>query len=490
MKTVRTRFAPSPTGFLHIGGVRTALFNYLFAKSQGGEFILRLEDTDRERFMAEGVDQIVEALDWLGLVPDKGFWISQGKHQGTEYVQSERQKTGLYQEYAQELLNSGLAYYSPTTPTELDNLRQKARETKKPFLYRKELDSKNTSEKQENCPIRFDVKAFFDQTHTADRHIKWQEPTSREPAGWNGDLIEDFIIIKADGFPTYNFANVVDDHKMEITHVLRGDEFFSSTPKHILLYQALGFDQPQFVHLPVINGTDGKKLSKRTGDTNTLAYRDKGYLPVALLNFLALLGWNDGTQQEIFTPEELASKFGLDRLGSSSAVFDHKRLDWINGHYIRQMDLDILFDSVKNFWPPEAQNCDDDYKKQVLGLVQERLKYFAELPDISLFFFKDLPVDPELISGHKQLKKLDKPQIKDLLQQAGESLDQSDFTPDDLTKRLNDLLQSTGQKPAVLFSLIRIATTQAPASPGLADTLAVLGKKVSMRRLHNQTEHI
>ncbi|HEX5744045.1 MAG TPA: glutamate--tRNA ligase family protein, partial [Candidatus Saccharimonadales bacterium] len=285
------------------------------------------------------------------------------------------------------------------------------------------------------------------------------------------------------------FANVVDDHDMDITHVMRGEEIIPSTPKHLLLYRALGFEAPVFAHLPVINGSDGKKLSKRTGDTNALNYRDKGYPPEALLNFLALLGWNDGTEQEIYGLEDMTGKFDLKDINASPAVFDPRRLDWVSGHWIRErIGLDGLYARAEGFWPDSASGHGDDYKKRVLSLVRERLKYFAELPELTGFFFADLPVDPELISGHKQLKKLSGAELESLLEQAGASLEQSDFSVDDLTGRLNDLLDTTGQKPVVLFSLIRIATTQAPASPGLADTLAVLGKERSLQRLRTQLD--
>ncbi len=480
--TVRTRFAPSPTGFLHIGGVRTALFNYLFAKQHGGAYLLRLEDTDRERFVAEGVEQIVEALDWLGLKPDEGFWISEGKHQSIEYIQSERQKTGLYQKYADELLEKNIAYRDWSTPEDLSHFRQTAQANKQPFVFRKSM-AKLDGDQSKPHVIRLDIKAQARDTAA----IAWQEPV-RGQLQVPVNTIDDFILIKSDGFPTYNFANVIDDYEMDITHVLRGEEFIPSTPKHILLYEALDFPKPTFVHLPVINGTDGKKLSKRTGDTNALDYRDKGYLPEALLNFLALLGWNDGTEQEIFPRQELIQKFSLERINNSPAVFDTKRLNWMNGHYLRQIPLDDLFALSKDFWPVEAIEHDDAYKKQVLGLVQERLKYLAELPDLSAFFFKDLPLDPELISTHKQLKKLSKDELRQLLQQTHGSLEKSDFSLEDITKRLNDLLQATDQKPVILFSLTRIATTQAPASPGLAETIATLGKSITLRRLQHQLQ--
>lgn len=498
---VRTRFAPSPTGFLHVGGVRTALFNYLYAKRNRGSFILRLEDTDRERFVPEGVAQIVEGLDWLGLKPDEGFWISEGERRGVEFVQSERHARGYYRKYAEQLVTAGLAYYSPTTPSQLEKLRQKAAAAKQPFLYRKQLDPHNSSTPLEGTPIRLDVEAFFatlkpEETYhhfkwlagTKAWSVGWEEPTGRQIAAWNQRTIDDFIIVKADGFPTYNFANVIDDHEMRISHVLRGDEFVSSTPKHIVLYHALGFTgtMPTFVHLPVINGSDGKKLSKRTGDTNVLDYRDKGYLPQTLINFLALLGWNDGSEQEIFSLEELVNKFSLKRINTSPAVFDHKRLDWMSGHYIRELALEDLYQYAAGFWPKEAAKASDTYKKAVLALVQERLKFLGELPELTRFFFTDLPLNRQLIAAHKHLGKLSPAELKRLLQASRQALEQSDFSLGDLNKCLNDLLDKTRTKPVVLFSLIRIAVTQAPASPGLADTLAVLGKETSLRRLDQQ----
>jgi len=481
MKPVRTRFAPSPTGFLHVGGVRTALFNYLLAKKNGGQFILRLEDTDRERFIPEGVEQIVASLGWLGLKPDEGFWISDGRHQNVEYIQSERHKQGFYRQFADQLVEQGLAYADWTTSERLAALREEARAAKQPFLFRRSMAA---PEGDTDAPhvIRLDVARYAEQ-HAS---VAWQDAVRGEFAAETG-LIEDFILIKSDGFPTYNFANVIDDHDMKISHVVRGDEFISSTAKHALLYDAFGWQRPAFVHLPVINGADGKKLSKRTGDTNTLDYRDKGYLPEALLNFLALLGWNDGSQQEIYEPSELIEKFDLSGVGSSPAVFDQRRLDWVNGYWIREkIGLDDLYERCRSFWPEAAENADDNYKKQVLSIVRERLKYFAELPALTEFFFADLPVDENLIIQHKQLKKLSKDELRGLLERSKKSLESSDFTINDLTERLNNLLAETEQKPAVLFSLIRVATTQAPASPGLADTLAVLGKDRSLKRIDQQ----
>jgi glutamyl-tRNA synthetase len=439
---------------------------------------------------------VVEALEWLGLVPDEGFWISQGQHQNIEFVQSERHKTGLYQKYADQLIEKGRAYRDWNTTEKLSKYRDRAKQDKQPFIFRRDM-AKTDGDTNQPHVIRLDVPSLGQDK------VEWQEVT-RGDLHTDARIIDDFVIVKSDGFPTYNFANVVDDHEMNITHVLRGDEFIASTAKHILLYGALGLSQPQFVHLPVINGTDGKKLSKRSGDTDVLEYKKKGYQPEALLNFLALLGWNDGTEQEIFTLDELAAKFKLEQINTSPAVFDAKRLDWISGHHVRAAKLDELYalvsnsqfsvsnqfsnhnDQKKSYWPEAAKNYPETYKKQVLGLLQERLKYLAEIPELSEFFFKDLAVDPSLIASHKKLKKYDKAQLKELLEQTKESLAQSDFSVDDLRQRLNKLLETTGEKPIVIFSLIRIATTQAAASPQLAPTLHVLGKEKSLGRIDQQ----
>lgn len=472
---VRTRFAPSPTGFLHIGGVRTALFNYLYAKQNGGQFILRLEDTDRERYVEEGVGQIIDSLHWLDMQPDDGFWISEGQHQNIDFVQSRRHENGLYGKYIDALLSGGLAYRDWTTSEQLDQLREQAKQEKRAFLFRKAMATTEGDESQPHV-IRLDVnKAAGAEV------LEWEEPVRgnlhQKPAD-----IDDFILQKSDGFPTYNFANVIDDHEMQITHVLRGDEFIASTAKHILLYKALGFEAPQFVHLPVINGTDGKKLSKRTGDTNTLDYRDKGYLPEALLCYLAQLGWNDGTEQEIFTIEELTEKFSLDRINNSPATFDEKRLEWVNGQFIRQLSTHDLYEKVGNYWPEAAKGSDNAYKLRVLKLAQDRLKTLKDLQQFGYFFSEPQP-NVELIENNKQLNKLSPEKQSELIKQAKAALESSDFTPEAIQETLNQLLADTGEKPGVLFSLIRIHTTWASFSPQLNETLALLGRDTTLSRL-------
>jgi glutamyl-tRNA synthetase len=475
MPTVRTRFAPSPTGFLHVGGVRTALFAWLLARQAGGQFVLRLEDTDQVREVAGSDRHIMDSLRTLGLDYDEGPDI--GGPYGP-YRQSER--LDIYKEWARKLVERGRAYADPYSPPELNGLREKSKTARKPFLFR-DYRPEDPPAWDGSQPLRFksEPKAYG-----------WTDAVMGElHAG--PEAVDDFIIIKSDGYPTYNFAHIVDDHLMQLTHVIRSQEFLASVPKYLNLYEALGLERPVLATMPFVMGPDGKKkLSKRDGAKDVLDYMRDGYLPEALLNFMATLGWNDGTEQEVFSVQELIEKFSLDRVQKSGARFDGQRLKWLNGAHLRALDISDIYTRSQDFWPPEAENYDEAYKKQVLTLVQERLKYLAELPELTRFFFTDLPVDPGLISGHKQLKKLDTAELKSLLERSREALARSNFSADDLQNRLNDLLAATGQKPAVLFSLIRIAATQAPASPGLADTLAVLGRERTLTRLDTQISHL
>lgn len=471
MKAVRTRFAPSPTGLLHVGGIRTALFAWLLARQNNGQFILRLEDTDQAREVA-GTDQhIMDSLRALGLEYDEG---PDKDGDFGPYRQSER--LNLYKEWATKLYEQGRAYADPYSPAEVQAFREQAQKDKKPFLYRNHRPE-NPPAWDGTKPLRFksDPKSY-----------EWNDAVMGD-LKTGPEVIDDFIMIKTDGFPTYNFAHIIDDMLMQCSHVIRGQEFLASTPNYLNLYEALGIERPILATMPHILGEGGnKKLSKRDGAKDVLEYLQDGFLPEAMINFIASLGWNDGTEQEVFTVEELIAKFSLDRVQRSGAQFDERRLLWLNGAHIRNLGLDDLYAKVANFWPEEAGSATEEYKKQVLGLTQERLKYFKELPDLTKFFFIDLPVNPELISGNRQLGKLATSELKSLLETTKKMLEQSDFTSEDLTTRLNQLLEKTGQKPGILFSLIRIATTQAPASPALAETLAVLGKEASLRRVDLQ----
>jgi glutamyl-tRNA synthetase len=471
MDKIRTRIAPSPTGYLHVGGVRTGLFSWLLAKQKGGTFILRLEDTDKNREVEGSDEHIFKSFKALGLNYDEGPDV--GGDYGP-YRQSER--LDIYKEWAKKLVDSGRAYVDPYTEQEVNEFRQTAKLQKKPFLFRDHRPD-SPPEWDGSQPLRFKSEP---------KDYAWNDLVMGDLSA-SSEVVDDFIIMKSDGYPTYNFAHIVDDKLMEITHIIRSQEFLASVPRYLNLYEAFGITPPIFVTVPPIIGPDGKKkLSKRDGAKDVLEYLDEGYLEEGLLNFIASLGWNDGTTQEIFSKQELIDKFNLSGVQKSGANFDQQRLVWMNGVHIRNLSLDDLYIKSKNFWPKSAESFDDNYKKQVLSLIQERLKYLSEIPSLTAFFFEDLPIDPKLITDNKQLSKINKDQLKGWLTQTLESLVTSDFSVDDLSNKLNELLKITEQKPAVLFSLVRIATTQSPSSPSLFETLNVLGKEKSLARINTQ----
>ncbi len=469
-KPVRTRFAPSPTGYLHVGGIRTALFAWLVAQHNNGQFVLRLEDTDQAR-KVEGADEhIYKSLHTLGIDYDEGPDV--GGSFGP-YKQSER--LDIYKKWAQKLVDAGRAYADPYTPQEVQAFREQAQKEKRPFLYRNHRPE-NPPAWDGTQPLRFksDPKAYT-----------WHDEVMGD-LSTGPEVIDDFILVKSDSYPTYNFAHIVDDAEMEITHLIRAQEFIASQPNYLNLYEALELDPPIFATVPpIMNEQGNKKLSKRDGAKDVLDYIADGYLPDALVSFIATLGWNDGTEQEIFTRQELIKKFSLERIGRSGAQFDVRRLNWVSGHFIRELPLDELYEKVADFWPESAASFDDNYKKQVLSLVQERLKFFAELPELTWFFFEEPQPNLELITSNKQLKKVEPARLKELLELAQKQLEASDFTAADLQERLNKLLETTGEKPAVLFGLVRIATTWAPASPALAESLAVLGREKTLARINS-----
>lgn len=472
MNKVRTRFAPSPTGLLHVGGIRTALFAWLLARQNNGQFVLRLEDTDQAREVTGADQHIMDSLRGLGLEYDEGPDIG---GQFAPYRQSERLDS--YKPWAQKLIDAGRAYADPYTPEEVEAFRQLARDNKQPFLYRNHRPE-NPPAWDGTRPLRLksDPKAY-----------KWQDAVMGDLSA-GPEAIDDLILIKSDGFPTYNFAHIIDDVEMEITHVIRGQEFLASTPNYLNLYEALGIKMPIVATMPHILGPTGsKKLSKRDGAKDVLDYIRDGYLPDAMINFIASLGWNDGTEQEIFSVDELIAKFSLGRVQKSGARFDEQRLMWLNGAHIRALTLDELYQKVTDFWQTSSSSADDSYKKSVLGLIQERLKFFKEIPELTEFFFSE-PTDSSVLEllhdpRNKQLRKLDDAQIKTVLTSAQDTLNQSDFSVIDIEKRLNDLLVQLDSKPGIVFSIVRIAVSGSPASPQLFDTLNLLGKSKSMDRI-------
>lgn len=472
---VRTRFAPSPTGYLHVGGIRTALFAWLLARQNNGQFILRLEDTDQKREVEGAAEHLMKSLRLLGCDYDEGPGV--GGDFGP-YRQSERLE--IYQKWAQKLIDAGRAYADPYTTEEVQAFREQAQKDKQPFLYRNHRPD-NPPVWDGTQPLRFRSKP---------KDYAWHDEVIGD-LKTGPEVIDDFVLIKSDGYPTYNFAHIVDDAEMQITHVIRGQEFISSQPNYLNLYEALSLERPIFATMPpILNEQGNKKLSKRDGAKDVLDYLKEGYLPEALRSFIASLGWNDGTTQEVFTTDELIEKFSLDKVQRSGARFDDKRLKWVNGHFIREMAVGELLKHVEAYWPSSASDFDETYRRQVLGLVQERMKYLSELPELTSFFFEEPTPNLELIDGNKQLKKVEKSRLKELLELSLKSFEQSDFTSDDLQVRLNNLLDETGEKPAVLFGIIRVATTWAAASPQLNDSLAVLGKEKSLNRLKKAIDFI
>ncbi|MFZ2126331.1 MAG: glutamate--tRNA ligase [Candidatus Microsaccharimonas sp.] len=467
-QVVRTRFAPSPTGFMHVGGVRTALFAWLLARQKKGQFILRLEDTDQKREVEGSAEHIILALNALGIHHDEGPDIG-GPY--TPYIQSKR--LDIYRTWAQKLIDTGRAYADPYTADEIDAFRESAKANKKAFLYR-DHRPENPPAWDGTTPLRFksEPKAYH-----------WHDEVLGD-LSTGPEVIDDIILIKSDGFPTYNFAHIVDDAEMKISHIIRGQEFIASQPNYLNLYEALGLEFPIFATMPHILAESGnKKLGKRDGAKDVLDYLKEGYLPETMVNFIASLGWNDGTEQEIFTVDELIAKFSLDRVQKSGARFDEKRLEWMNGQHIRMLSLDDLYERVKDFWPESAANADDTKKKQILALVQDRLKTLKDLATLTDYFFTEPTPDWSMIDDNKQLSKVSREEINSLLTQAKSALETSDFDAESIQNTLNSLLETTGQKPGILFSLIRIAVSWAPFSPALNETLATLGKETTLRRL-------
>lgn len=475
---VRVRFAPSPTGFLHIGGVRTALFNWLLAKQTGGTFILRLEDTDRERFVEAGIEQITTVLDWFGLQPDEGFWEGQETGEVGPYVQSKRLPN--YRKYVDQLLAAGLAYASHIAPDDYAQARTAAQKAGQAFVYRRSLEPAESLDV--SAPIRLDIAACAEQLGVSS--VKWLDNRgdSQIEATIAVDTIEDFVILKTDGFPTYNFANIIDDHLMGISHILRGDEFISSTPKHALLYDILQFPRPTWLHLPVILGADGAKLSKRHGDTDALQYRDKGYLPEAMLNFLALLGWNDGTEQEIFSRTELIEKFSLERVQKSPAKFDLERLNWMNGVWIREkLTQDQYLERahrVLNEAGVITATTPTELVKQSALLERDRIKFFAELPEAIAFFFTPPQPTADFLS-----QKLGVDKARQLLEVALMAIKQFPEDEAGIEAVLRDTVAEQELKAGEFFSVIRTAITGRTAAPGLFETITVLGIAETLERL-------
>ena len=469
-----TRFAPSPTGYIHIGNVRSAIYPYLVARQNNGKMILRIEDTDRARYVEGATELIEDTLEWLGLNWDEGPIVG-GPH--GPYFQSERME--IYHKWARKLIESGRAYADPTPPEKIAEYREKCNQEKTPFLYRN-FRPENTSEWQPGIPLRFKAEP---------KSYTWHDEVMGDiHAG--PEVLDDIILIKKDGYPTYNFAHIVDDAEMGVTHVMRGVEYLSSTPNYLALYEALSLTPPKLVSLPHILAPQGnKKLGKRDGAKSVTEYRDDGVLAEAMLNYLACLGWNDGTEQEIYTKEELIKNFSLNRIQTSGARYDETKLLWLNGQWIRRIfteqGAEALYARTTNFWPEIANSFSDEYKLKVLSIIYDRLKTLSDLREMTTYFFEDPRIDLDILINNKFLKKLSEAELENLLKQSIAKLTNlKDWNADTLQEALNELLTETSKKPAELFSLIRIAISFAPFSPALNLTMEVLGREITLARLN------
>ena len=472
VEKVRVRFAPSPTGLPHLGSLRTALFNWLFAKQNQGEFILRFEDTDRNRLVEETEESIEDSLKWLGLEWTEGV-DKDGQH--GPYRQSER--LDIYKQHAEQLVGQGRMYRDWTSPAKLESLRAQAAKAKRPFLVRQNM-LKTSGDPSRPHVLRFKIDPS--------PKITWHDIVYGN-LSYDSAQIDDFVAIKSDGFPTYNFANVVDDHLMEITHIIRGEEFISSTPKYLQVYRALGWQPPQTAHVPQVLGQDKSKLSKRHGALAALEYKKLGYLPEAIINFLVLLGWHPGSEQEFFSVDQLIKEFDLKRIHPSPAIFDQERLDWFNGCYIRQLSLAELSKRAEKFWPESAQAKGSDFRQKVLRVVKDRLKFLGELPELTDFFFNV----PNLSEVEKEqllnlVKGEEKPNFKLWIERLLKNLKKSDFdNQQDLESKMRTLIEELKEKPGPLFSALRIILTRHKHSPPIWDVMYVLGRNETFSRLES-----
>jgi glutamyl-tRNA synthetase len=467
--SVRLRFAPSPTGYPHLGNIRTALFNWLFARHHDGIFILRIEDTDIARKVEGAVDIILDSLRWLGLDWDEG-----------PYFQSKR--LSVYRETAQRLLDEDHAYLCYCSPERLEAMRQEQMKRKQPPKYDRRCRDLTQQQRAGlkaagvTPVIRFKTPL---EGETTFHDLIYGRLTFRH------DTLDDFVLLKSDGYPTYHLANIADDHLMAISHVLRAEEWLSSTPRHVLLYQALDWQAPQFAHLPMILGPDRAKLSKRHGATNINEYQKEGYLPDAMVNFLALLGWSLDDRTELLSREELIKHFSLERVGKTAAIFNKEKLEWMNGVYLRRLSLGEFVRRAMPFLDRDLSESvrrplDESYVGQVLSLVQERAKTLAEVSQLASFFFLDeLSYDTSLLLK----RELDANSATRAITIASQKLERAaTWDATTVEGNLRSLATELDLATGALFGLLRVAITGRTAAPPLFQTMAALGKGKCLKR--------
>ncbi|MBK7497922.1 MAG: glutamate--tRNA ligase [Ignavibacteriales bacterium] len=481
-ETPRVRFAPSPTGYLHVGGLRTALYNYLFAKRNNGTFVLRIEDTDRNRFVEGAVENLIKALKWAGLYFDEG--PETGGDFGP-YMQSQR--LDIYKKYADELIEKGKAYYCFCTPERLKALKEEQEKQKLPqakydklclHLTKKEVENKLAS----GTPkvVRLNVE----ENHT----IKFDD-IIREHVEFESNNVDDQVLIKSDGYPTYHLANVVDDHLMKITHVIRGEEWLSSTPKHVLLYDAFDWERPIFAHLPLLLNPDRSKLSKRQGDVAVEDYRDKGFLKDALVNFVALLGWNAGDDREFYYIDELIKSFSLERVNKAGAVFDLQKLNWLNAEHLRKKSssellADLRIEIQKSKF--KSQNFSDDYLSQIIDTMKERVSFVKEFIDTCTYFY-EVPSEYEQKSVEKNWNP-ETPEHLNKLKEEFASLNNP--TKEDFETALSKVSEELNVGKGKLIHPLRLTVSGQSTGPGMFDLLFILGKDEVVKRIEAAIKHI
>jgi glutamyl-tRNA synthetase len=467
-KPVRVRYAPSPTGFPHVGNIRTALFNWLWARHTGGKFLVRIEDTDTARTVPGSVESIIDSLRWIGLDWDEGPEVG-GDH--GPYFQSQR--LPIYHAVIEKLVKDGYAYKCYCSSERLDAMRAEQQKNKVPPGY--DRHCRDLSDAERNKLEALGAKGVVRFKTPLQGQTKFNDLLRGEVA-FENSLLDDFVLLKSDGFPVYHLANVVDDNLMEITHVLRAEEWLSSTPRHIMLYAALGYEPPVFAHMPLILGPDRSKLSKRHGAATLTEYREQGYLPETMLNFLALLGWSLDEKSELFTRQQLVDNFSLERVSRTAGIFNKEKLDWMNGLYLRGLSLDDYIQRALPFLdkelPPEvARPLDENYLQQWIPLIKERAKTLAEITQLGLFFYeKDLAFAPTelLIKGDQQLTCQAYQQIQKLIEVTA-------YNKVDMEREFRALAVQLGLKAGELFNSMRTAITGRAVSPPLFETMVAMG---------------
>ena len=487
--SVRVRFAPSPTGLLHIGGLRTALYNYLFARQHGGTVILRIEDTDRSRYVEEAEADILDALDWAGLDyeegPNKG-----GPH--APYYQSQR--GDLYEQRVDELLASGHAYYAFDTPEELDAMRERLQTPENPSprydaATRTQMSNSLTLSDDEVQRRLEEGDDYVIRLKVDPGHTVRFEDVIRGWVSFETSEIDDQVLLKSDGMPTYHLANVVDDHAMEITHVIRGEEWLPSVPKHLLLYQAFGWTPPAMAHLPLILSPTGGKLSKRNADkmgipVSVKDYRAAGYEPEALVNFLAFLGWNPGDERELFSLAELVEAYSLARTSHSGAQFNLDKLQWYNGQYLRSTPVDALVDEVRASLDERGIDYDEETVRGATALMQERITFAHEIATDATYFFED-PNDYD----EGGVKKRWKDDSAHLVRAYADRLEADDmFTVESTEAVMRQLAEDEGAGFGRIIHPVRLAATGVTAGAGMFETLVVIGREATIRRLRRAAD--